>query len=367
MTPVLKKSEHAFRSSIGVDDVEELLAQGTGDDDAARAWRLDLSKVRNVQPGAGYRLGNALRRWSAGELVAVVPETDGFSGDWFLTFTRSGIGLSLARHADRILAGSRDVTDEVRDYYASKGNASATNYGVRIQLEIGALTPDIDRFAGEFLLLGASVRLSVAGLSRTSLQALIVMAFEAVTNVVDHAYEEPWDATRGGLSYLSLRYYEELSAKRGEHVGLQGYITRAKAAAEAAHQEIAGWIELVVCDDGVGIAARQTRNADVYRDAPQVEEQALRDALSTRESIKLLTRDAVTIGEPGYGYTLISDGLARLGAHAALRTGRRLAELDGTLSVANAFRLRDDVLGWMPGTALHVVFPLRDPQLHIPT
>lgn len=193
------------------------------------------------------------------------------------------------------------------------------------------------------------------------------MAFEAVTNVVDHAYRQPWEPAGCSLSYLSLRYYEKLTAKRGEHVGLQAYISRAKADARAANQAIIGWVELVVCDDGVGIAARQSRNSDVYRDAPELEEQSLRDALSTRESIKLLTRDAVTVGEPGYGYTLIADALERLGAHAALRTGRRLAELDGTLPDAKNFRLRADVLGWMPGTALHVVFPLRDPQLHIPT
>lgn len=165
MTPVVEKAEHTFRHSIGVDDVEALLTQGTGDDDAARAWRLDLSTVRNVQPGAGYRLANAMRRWSAGEVVAVVPEPNDFSGEWFRTFTRSGIGLGLACHADRILAGGRDVTEEVRRYYESRGDASAVNYGVRTQLEIGALTPDIDRFAG---------RIPAARVKRSSVGCRIV-------------------------------------------------------------------------------------------------------------------------------------------------------------------------------------------------
>jgi len=365
MSPLLQRVEHAFGSSIAVDEIEELLTRCPPDQDAEWSWSWDLSGVRNVQPGAGYRLGNALRRWAEGEVVAVVPQPGDFSGSWFQTFTRSGIGLALARHATQILAADLDVTDDVRAYYAAKGDSSSTNYGVRTRLETSMLTPDIDRFAAEFVRLARCVQFDVGDLLQSGRRALVGLAFEAVLNVVDHAYEEPWIGSEPGLSYMSLRHYETMSATRGEQVGLSEYLSRAKAAARNDQQELRGWMELVVCDDGVGIAARQSRNADVYREAEAVEESALIEALKANESIKLLTRDAVTVGEPGYGYTIIVDALTRLGAHADLRTGRRLAELDGTLPDTGGFRLRETILGWMPGTALHIVLPVRDPQLRV--
>ncbi len=363
----LQRLDHAFGQSIAVDEIETLLLRCTPDQDPERSWSINLSAVRNVQPGAGYRLGNALRRWAAAELLVVVPSPNDFSGTWFQTFTRSGIGLALARHATQVLADGIDITEQIRAYYAEKGDTSSTNYGVRTRLQTSALTPDIDRFAAEFVRLARNVQFDVGSLQLSERRALVALVFEAVLNVVNHAYEEPWTEPEPGLSYLSVRHYEKLSAKRGEESGLHDYISRAKDAADADQQDIRGWIELVVCDDGVGIAARQSRNADVYVESADVERDALVKALRANESIKLQTRDAVTVGEPGYGYTIIIDALSRLGAHAALRTGRCLAELDGTLDRADGFRLRDRTLGWMPGTALHVVLPIRDPRLRVHT
>jgi hypothetical protein len=365
MSPILQRIEHAFGPSIAVDEVEQLLCRCNPGQDDEHSWSLDLSVVRNVQPGAGYRLGNAMRRWAVAELLVAVPPPGDFSGSWFQTFTRSGIGLALARHASLIRVGVDDVTEEIRAYYASKGDSSSTNYGVRTRLQTSALTPDIDRFAAEFVRLARCVRFDVGTLRQSEQRALVGLVFEAVLNVVDHAYEEPWSELEPGLSYISVRHYETLSAKHGEQSGMSSYLSRAKQAAVADHQDICGWMELVVSDDGVGIPARQSRNPDIYLDSTAVEENALVKALKTNESIKLLTRDAVTVGEPGYGYAIIIDALARLGAHAALRTGRRLAELDGTLPGSDGFRLREPRLGWMPGTALHVVLPIRDPQLRV--
>lgn len=365
MSAVLQRVEHAFGESIGVDEVEGLLLSAPPEQDAERSWVLDLSTVRNVQPGAGYRFGNALRRWAKGEVVVRVPSPDDYTGMWFRTFTRSGIGLALARHATVVYAGNEDITTELRAYYAAKGDTSSTNYGVRTRLHNGAFTPDIDRFAAEFFGLATHAQLRPRDLIWSDRIALIALVFESVLNVVDHAFGDPWPGDEPGLSYLSLRYYAKMTAKRDEQVGLSDYLTRARAAARDEAQEIQGWAELVISDDGVGIPARQTRNLDIYEEPAAAEERALVESLETRESIKLVTRDAVTIGEPGYGYTIIAGALSNLGAHCALRTGRRLAELDGTLPEPDGFRLREEILGWMPGTVLHVVVPLRDPQLRI--
>lgn len=363
MTSVLENVEFTFRSTIAVDEIERLLVESDPRCDAGRSWTLDLTAVRHVQPGAGYRLAHALSRWSRGEVVARVPDPGGFSGRWFQTFTRSGLGLALARHANSIVSGDEDISEQVRAYYADKGATSGQNYGVRANIDDGSLTADVDRFAAAFLRLGAYVDLERSVLAPEERRALVGLAYEATTNVVDHAYKAPWEVRESALSYLSLSRYETLRAQAGER--LAEYLGRANAALAEADEATLGWVEILVCDDGVGIAARQSGNADIASEAIQVEREYLQEALSTGGSIKLVTRDAVTIGEPGYGFTLIAGALARLNGYAALRTGRLLAECDGTLPEESGFALGDHVLGWVPGTALHVVLPLRDPQLRI--
>lgn len=364
MTAVLQRVEFTFRPTIAVHEVEELLARHEPRDDDGRSWSLDFAAVGHVQPGAGYRLGNALQRWSRGEVLARVPDPGDFSGRWFQTFTRSGIGLALARHATQILTADADITERVRAYYAEKGAVSSTNYAVHTEIEDGDVTSDIDRFAATFLRLGRFVRLDSSLLSQEERRALVTLAFEAGTNIVDHAYKNPWEYAGATLSYLSLRYYETMRAQAGE-TGLAEYLARVGQALERANEGTLGWVEIVVCDDGVGIAARQSRNLDIAREPIQAERTALHQALTARQSIKLVTRDAVTIGEPGFGYTLIADALTQLKGHAVLRTGRLLAELDGTQPNAPGFVLHEEPLGWLPGTALHIVLPLRDPQLRI--
>lgn len=366
MTPVLQRRAHTFRETIAVHEVEELLTVVDRREDQHHAWALDLSAVRHVQPGAGYRLGNALARWSRGEVTARVPDPDDFRGPWFQTFTRSGIGLALARHTAAIRVADADITEKVRAYYTEKGAVSSTNYAVAIDIEDGGLTADIDGFAAAFLRLARSVRLESSVLSQEERRALVTLVWEAVLNVVDHAYKEPWEYTGASLSYVSLRRYERMNAQEGE-TGLAAYLTGAQQALAEADESTLGWIEIVVCDDGVGIAARQSGNAGIADELPETELTALGAALAAGGSIKLTTRDAVTIGEPGYGFSLIAGALSDLKGYAALRTGRLHAELDGTRHHADAFLLHDQALGWLPGTALHVVLPLRDPQLRIPT
>ena len=366
MTVALQRRAHAFRASIGVDEVESLLIRGSPLEDRRSSWTIDVSAVRHVQPGAGYRLVNALARWARGEVIVQVPDPGDFSGEWFKTFTRSGIGLAIARHADAVRMGQHDITHRFREYYAAKGSVSSTNYAVRTDIEDSSLTADIDRFGTTFLGLARYVGLDGTMLSQEQRRVLVTLASEATLNVVDHAYKDPWEYTGATLSYLSLRHYGMTSAEVGA-AGLADYLRRVRAALAEENIALLGWTEVLVCDDGVGIAARQARNPDIAREPLEVERAALEQAFTAGESIKLFTHDAVTIGEPGFGYTLIADALVQLKGHAALRSGRLLAELDATEPDATGFVLRDSELGWLPGTALHIVLPLRDPQLRIPT
>jgi hypothetical protein len=361
----LQPFTHSFGESIAVDEVENLVGQTPRHADDSRSLSLDLSTVRHVQPGAGYRLGNALARWGRGEIIVEVPDPRGFSGGWFQTFTRSGIGLAIARHATQVRCGSLDITAQVRAYYTKTGSISSTNYAVCIDIEDGGLPADIDAFATLLLDLASYVGLDAITMTPDARRFLVTLVSEAAQNIVDHAYKEPWEFRETTLSFLSLRHYESMSAKDGPS-GLAGYLTRAREMIASEGVDLLGWTEIIVCDDGVGIAARQAGSPELADGPLEVERDALEQALLAGESVKLRTRDAVIIGEPGFGFTLISDALVDLKGHVAVRSGRLLAQFDGTAQDSAGFVLSDATLGWLPGTALHIVLPVRDPQLRMP-
>jgi hypothetical protein len=130
-------------------------------------------------------------------------------------------------------------------------------------------------------------------------------------------------------------------------------------------RERLGWVEIVVIDDGCGLASRQSQDDEICLGDPMAEDEALGEALTSGVSVKPVTRDAPANGDPGYGFTYIADGLRRYRAYAELRTGRRLLTLDASGPRCDGFVIRERVLGWMPGTALHIVFPLNAQQLRI--
>jgi hypothetical protein len=286
MTQVLEAVHVDFGPSIDVERVEQLLERVPPAEDDTTAWELDLSECRNVQPGAGYRLGNAMRRWARGELSVVVPDPADFSGQWFTIFTRSGIGLALAAYASSVRTPERDITEAVRGYYAEKGNVSGENYGVQADLAITGLTTDIDRFAALFNDLAKRVRLEAGDLSARQRSALMTLAHEAALNVAEHAFASPWAEESRGVSYISLRYYKTLSAAGGARGGLRDYLRRAAHTIVGRKQDLLGWVEMVVCDDGVGIAARQRQSLDIYSEPIEAEDGALDEALNSDASIK---------------------------------------------------------------------------------
>ena len=93
-------------------------------------------------------------------------------------------------------------------------------------------------------------------------------------------------------------------------------------------------------------------------ESKEAEENAVRDALTARSSVKLRAHDARVRGTPGQGYTYIDSSLRALRALAVLRTGRLLAVLDGTDDACEGFKLVPGELGYMPGTTLDVLIPI---------
>src|SRR5262249_39715390 len=103
---------------------------------------------------------------------------------------------------------------------------------------------------------------------------------------------------------------------------------------------------------------RQTQDFSVCRGPGEAEERALADALSAGSSVKFTSRDSPIRGATGSGYAYINSSLTTLQALAVLRTGRRLAVLDGTARAGGGFVLQAGLLGNMPGTALEATVPI---------
>src|SRR5262249_4732282 len=118
------------------------------------------------------------------------------------------------------------------------------------------------------------------------------------------------------------------------------------------------FVHVCVNDDGVGIAARQAQDLQIYQGDIEEEEKAVRDALKSRSSVKLRARDCLVRGVPGEGFTYIDHSLQPLRAFAVLRSGRLLAAFDGTEESSQGFKLVHGALGYMPGTAIDVLIPI---------
>lgn len=364
--PTLTTRRHSFGSNVSLRAVEGLLLEWDPSADHDYETTLDLRECRHVERGADFRLANALRRWSAGRIIVLVSsDTDTQSSAWFRLFTRSGLGRAIALHAHAVLAGSCDIRDELREYYGDSTATHAINSVMFANLESGAIAPTIERFDTT---LTSALRQHVVrahrALGHDDLDSLTRLAQEAVTNVVDHAFNAPWQEVGAPLSYLSVSWYKTITAAGDELGGVRRYLDLHHARRDPT-QPMLGWLEIVVADDGVGVAARQHQldESVVYRGDVSVEDAALLEAMSASATVKLRTLDCEIRGDPGLGTTIILKRLGALGAYAALRTGRRVLEFDPYRS--DAFELRPTTLGWMPGTAVQALIPIRDPQLRL--
>lgn len=362
----LTRHEHAFGNSVGLHEIEQLLITWPAESDADAVTVLDLEHCRHVDTGAGCRLANAMRRWAAGRLIVrVARDADLGGSQWFRLYTRSGIGLAIATHAAAVPSGERDIVADIREYYAATSQRHATNCVIFTGLESGALVPTKARFLSTLLeAVHKHLPLAHSLVASADRRSLSRLAHEAVTNVVDHAFGHPWSEQGERLSYMSVRWYKTISASTDDLGGLRSYVA-AHRSSLAPEEAFAGWMEIVIADDGVGMAARQGQldESAMYSGSGDEEERALRDALKTSVTVKLRALDAQIRGDPGYGTTIMLECLQGLRAYAGLRTGRRLVEFDPWRH--EGFELSEQELGWLPGTVVHVLLPVVHPQLRL--
>jgi hypothetical protein len=349
-----ERLEHKFESGLNADHAESFIKDLNRENQLSKKVIIRFEGYPYINPGVGWRIGNALRPYS-GALEAVVPPFA--QGDWFRTFTRSALGDAIAAHASSVHAEGEDITEKVKTFYhdhATRHDQNGVFFG---ELHRGvSINPEReDLFREAFVRSLRKVNVSPANFDWDRLQDVVKLAFEAIQNVYDHAQRKPLANNSQIVSYFLLSYYKSISGHADPTGLMHGYVARLKSLIS---RRRADFLQICVNDDGVGIAARQTQNLQIYHGEIEDEEKAVRDALRTRSSVKLRTQDSVVRGTPGEGYTYIDHSLRALRAFAVLRTGRLLAAFDGTSESRQSFELIRGDLGYMPGTALDVLVPI---------
>ncbi len=347
-----KQAAVELAGEVTPERAEQVIAQLADQEDGASVT-LQFSGHPSMTQGAGWRIGNALRRFSGILEVSVPPLAE---GDWGRTWTRSGLGYALAAHAGRILEDGADVTAQIKDFYSAKEKRTDQNAVIIGDLHRGInVNPEReDLFRETFLATLRYVNVRPSDFGREGLGDVIKLSFEAIQNVFDHARRKPLPDRTKIVSYFLFSYHKSLSGHPDPTGLLKGYASRLARAAGRGRPD---FVQVCVSDDGVGIAARQAQDISVYRGPIGAEAAAMKGALEARSSVKMAAQDCRIRGAVGHGYSYINACLQSLRAFAVLRTGRLLAVFDGSQYRRGLELTRAD-LGCMPGTTLDVLVPI---------
>lgn len=357
-----------LRRTLDVDGAERIIRSLNAIRSPTRL-RLDLSDSRVILPGAGWRLGNALRPFGSDARLDVIVPDDLRSNRLAATvasYRRSGLGAAIAVRARQVrTTNGKIITAWFREAF-SPLTVNKEGHVVVPSLQNAGIAEDESRFADQFNGWLATLHKSQhERIDAGDIANLSKLTLEAVNNVRDHASREPLHADVQVVSMLALSYFDGkrfIDAAVPEDFA--AYVERLRD--KRVSQSLLGYLEILVADDGVGIAARQSQALDVYVGDTQAEDRYLSEALEAGQSIKLRTRDAPVRGDPGYGFTHIAATLRRLQAYAVLRTGRRRLTFDGTSDDGNYVPL-DAILSYMPGTVVHLLVPIREAQMSLPS
>ena len=322
---------------------------------------VDCAADVSVQPGAGSRIGNALRRFSRphGKLTIVVPR------NWSTLLGRTNLGYVFAERAASVRLREAAITKKFRQAFSAIVTDNPTRHFAGALLDRGRLPLDDEAFTAVFLSWSPIAELPGRTLATNDLATVAKLVLEATQNVRDHAAKSPLAASVAVLGYCVVEYRNRDEVRFGED-GTEELSTYLEAwsGRQEIGEDLIGFLVIVVNDDGVGIAARQAQDIDIYAGEIEEELAAFGKALESGSSIKLTTNDAPVRGNPGYGYTHITGALRSLKAFASLRTGRIAASFDG-LAASDAAEPREAAFdvssvarSYMPGTALEVFVPV---------
>lgn len=355
-----KEQVFSFGKRLRVIDSENVILK-LGFDPNPNGWsvKLDFTKCQQVDAGAGWRLGNALRRYKEGNSIEVLLAKYplDFEGDWFRNFTRSGLGFYFAKYAKRIRTPERDITLKIRDYYFHKRTWYHRNFSIISDLTEATLNPNDElRFAESFqnLLSEMNFRFDLYT-KETEYNPLRRLIFESIQNTYDHASRKPLPEGTNISSYVAVGYYQRIHTKT-HNEKLNAYL------ASVSHEfyndsKYKGIIEILVNDDGVGVASRQSLDTNIYWEDESKEINAVKEALKEGGSVKVTSQDTPTRGDPGMGFSKILSALKEIRAFALIRTGRVNIFFNPDED-KNSFQFSES-LGYMPGTTIQVLLPRR--------
>jgi hypothetical protein len=349
---------------LDLNAAEDLVKALSIEEPASGEFLLNLAECTRIDIGAGYRLGNALRRFSdAPNMRIILEESRSDTTPPLSELVRSGLAVALLTHASRIFIRGTDVTGEVKPKLQDAIDHVQDNSKYIYEVHRPSIPiDDLTLFSSEFNKHLLQVGVAKSIFERAELVPLTHLCFEAVQNVADHAGRRPLPPHTRITSYLSIRAYPSV---RGPSVGaFTGYLKRVHAA-PARFSTKPLFLELVINDDGVGIPGRQVLDPHIYFGPYDREQDALAGALAAGGSVKLVAKDTVVRGgKTGEGTTNIHEALRSLGAYATLRTGRLAAVFDGLAQHYTGFRLAPGpqrlAFGFMPGTAFQIVVPLSE-------
>lgn len=328
--------------------------------------RIDFSRTRDFQPAAVPRLGNALRHISSKgtKITVVVPSSRGSDEPQLDGLLESGIGKQVAVHASVIrtrhhqikrafkkaLKSSGPERDRLRVEHLPQWDAAASR-------SIGEVTAAISDFCKEHFESSGGETDVVEGVSR--------LVAESVWNVIDHSARDPLDSNQQVSSWLSLSQVadRELSLIAAGFVN-EDPATRYFATMRTWEPLPSHFLQIMINDDGVGIAARQRLTAEIYTKSSTAEREALAEALEAGGSVKLRARDCYVDKQPGYGSTHVANAIVALYGYASIRSGRLLAYLDGSSAEkheSDEFVLEPSDRSYLPGTTIHIVVPIGIP------
>jgi hypothetical protein len=317
---------------------------------------VDFANTQHVDPGAAWRVGNALQHiHPPTRLSAELGDREIGEGRWFLVFDRSLLGLYLSKRAGVIRSGRRDITAALEEYYRRQDFCSKNLVGVAgIHKEGSGLNLDsFDSFVRNVRSVAEAVQLSGELFDAQSGRDLARLCFEGAQNAFDHSAKQPLPVERRPVtSYCMLRYFAELGTVK--YVGdLQGFLKRTRQLRRQGKVG-KGYVEALVVDDGAGLAARHVQDNNVYASIEE-EVRVTERALNPGESVKWEVSDSTVRGDPGFGFTWIADCLEKLSGYGVLRTGRVTVVFDGTMDDASWDLLEPG--GKLPGTVLSILIP----------
>lgn len=359
----------AFNEGIGIDDAEDAISILSGSPDSLALVVLDLTATRSIEIGAGPRLGNLLRRFSGEKLKVRLPSMaqqspkDYVSEHWKL-LVRSGLGMGIATHAGTIMFGDLPEREGFRELFLEEQDRRMQNILLIPNIHSTSRFDFEDRTTFSNILRSYLPTLNATErhFNSDGLAALVEFCRESILNVRDHSYKRPWGEGQRSVSYFSIRYHKRIPFVKTELWALKQYFKRVNDSYPGASST--SYLEIVINDDGNGIAARQGLDSEIYWHYGNREEEFFAKALSPGGSVKPLARDSLVRGHPGYGFSAMASSLRALKGIGLVRSGKLLAVYDGTCGnpQSTIFGLAPSNyrthLRYMPGTFIQTIIPI---------